>query len=188
MASSSSSSNNNESANQVDVNEWFEKGEWRDGIKLTPDESINREEFFVQYNKRKNLWDKAFEYLKTQDLKSLEEGKYELEGDGLFAVVSEYMTRSLDESKYEAHKKYADIQYLISGEEKMGLIGLDKTEVTIPYNEENDIVFVDAPDENLLMANDQLFFIFFPEDAHRPCMMIDEKTPIKKIVLKVRVD
>jgi len=188
MACSSTSSKKNEPANQTDVNEWFENGEWREGIELTPDGAINREEFYTQYHKRQNLWDRAFEYLITEDLNSLEVGKYDLIGDSLFAVVTEYETRTLEESGYEAHKKYADIQYLISGEEKMGVFGLNKAEVTIPYDETKDVVFLNAPDENLRMANDKVFFIFFPEDTHRPCMMLDEKGPVKKIVFKVRVD
>ncbi|MFC2116785.1 YhcH/YjgK/YiaL family protein [Bacteroidota bacterium] len=188
MACSSNSSKKNEPANQMDINEWFENGEWREGLEITPDESINKAEFFAQYCKRKELWDKAFEYLKTADLDSLQVGKIELKGDSLFAVVTEYLTRDDEESSYEAHQKYADIQYLISGEEKMGVAGLDKSTITVPYDESNDIVFLNAPDDNLRMANDKLFFVFFPDDAHRPCMKIDEKSPVKKIVLKVRVD
>ena len=68
---------------------------------------------------------KAFDYIRSTDLKNLQQGKYEIEGKNIFAMISEYQTKPESEGKLEAHKKYIDVQYVISGEERMGYAPLD---------------------------------------------------------------
>lgn len=58
----------------------------------------------------------AFAFL--AEAPDLEPGRYELE-NGLFATVSEGETRPISEVKLESHKKYIDLQYCISGGERM---------------------------------------------------------------------
>ena len=41
------------------------------------------------------------------------------------AIVSEYETKEQNELGYEAHREYIDIQYLISGEEKICCVPLE---------------------------------------------------------------
>jgi YhcH/YjgK/YiaL family protein len=89
---------------------------------------------------------------------------------------------------FEAHKKYADIQVLISGEEKIGVLPLDATTVTVPYDEEKDIMFLTAEGENYRDAMPGKFFLFFPEDAHRPTVKKTENSQVRKIVVKVRIN
>ena len=98
------------------------------------------------------------------------------------------MTKDEENTRFEAHRKYADIQYLISGQEKIGISPLEKSTVTIPYNEEKDICFLHSDVKNYRLANSEKFFIFFPDDAHRPGMKAGEKEWVKKIVIKVKVE
>ena len=51
----------------------------------------------------------------------LEIGKYMIDGDRVYANVQQYVTKSYDEAKYEAHDHYIDVQCIVSGEEAIYL-------------------------------------------------------------------
>jgi YhcH/YjgK/YiaL family protein len=171
------------------LNKWFEKGEWLNGWKVTPDVSINRKAFAVSYYQHKERWDKAFKFLKESDLQNMELKKYEIEGTELFAPISEYMSKNEETARYEAHKKYIDIQYVVSGKELIGIAPASQVkEVLEPYNEEKDIMFVTVNQINNFEALPDRFFIFFPDDIHRPGLKDGENSPVRKAVVKVKVD
>jgi YhcH/YjgK/YiaL family protein len=171
------------------INKWFEKGEWLNGWKVTPDVSINRKAFAVSYFQHKERWDKAFKFLKESDLQNMELKKYEIEGTELFAPISEYMSKNEETARYEAHKKYIDIQYVVSGKELIGIAPSSQVkEVLEPYNEEKDIMFMTVNQINNFEALPDRFFIFFPDDIHRPGLKDGENSPVRKAVVKVKVD
>lgn len=173
---------------EKELTEWSNNGEWKHGWDARLDESVNQKEFARLYFQNQERWDKAFKFLSEQNLAGLEKGRYELEGADLFVNVDEYVTRNEEDVLFEAHKKYADIQVLISGEEKIGVLPLDETTVNIPYDEEKDIMFLTAEDENYRSAEPGKFFLFFPEDAHRPTVKAAENIPVRKVVVKVRIN
>lgn len=154
---------------------------------INPDRSINVIEFNRQYLLNPERWDRAFSFLREADLTGLEKGRYELEGSDLFASVDEYVTKDEPDTRLEAHRKYADIQYIISGDEIMGIVPLGKTSETASYNAEKDVVFLESEKEKLLHATPGRYFIFFPEDAHRPGIKVVGQEPVKKVVIKVRI-
>jgi len=171
------------------IDKWFEKGEWLNGWEAEPDQSINRKAFAVSYYKNRERWDKAFSFLKTSDLQSLELKRYDIDGNNLYAPVSEYMTKNEEDARYEAHRKYIDIQYIISGKELMGVAPISKKKETLePYDSEKDIEFLTVTGGENHLALPGRFFIFFPEDAHRPGLKDGENSPVRKIVVKVKVD
>lgn len=170
------------------LKEWFSKGEWKQGWDARPDESVNRKEFARLYFQNPERWNKAFQFLSGQNPADLEIGRYELEGADLFVNVDEYVTRNEENVLFEAHKKYADIQVLVSGEEKIGVLPLAETTVKIPYDEEKDIMFLTAEGENYRNAAPGTFFLFFPDDAHRPTVKVTENIQVRKIVVKVRIN
>lgn len=131
-------------------------------------------------------FEKAFRFLKREDLESLTVGKYEIDGEEVFAMVQEYETKDLENAKYEAHKKYIDIQYMLAGSENMGYSSIDKLEITSPYSEQNDFMLLEG-EVNLIVLNSKDFFVLYPEDAHMPGVFIKEKNKVKKVVVKVRV-
>lgn len=177
----------NLSSKQID--EWFEKKEWLNGLNIIPDGSINRKEFAISYFKNKDRWDKAFAFLKNTDLPKLEVKRYDIDGDNLYASVMEYVTKNEEDAKYEAHRKYIDIQYVISGAEVMGVAPLSALkEVTEPYDGSKDVGFMTVNDAKLYNATPDRFFIFFPSDIHRPGVKVNQNSQVKKIVVKVRVD
>ncbi|MDP4210863.1 MAG: YhcH/YjgK/YiaL family protein [Bacteroidota bacterium] len=129
---------------------------------------------------------KGLEYLKNTDFSKVEAGKYEIDGKNVFASVSEYDSKQPDAAKWEAHENYADIQFLVSGKEKMGYAPLETTTVKEAYNAEKDIVILNASGD-YVTATPGTFIIFFPKDAHAPCIAIGKSAPVKKVVIKVKV-
>ena len=128
---------------------------------------------------------KSFEYIRTTDLKNLPAGRYPIDGENIFALVSEYQTKSESEGKLEAHKKYIDVQYVISGEELMGYAPLGNQQILETYKEENDIEFYTG-DKSFTKVSEGMFAIFFPEDVHMPGISTGKISDVKKLVIKVR--
>lgn len=139
----------------------------------------------AQYPER---WKAAFEYLKNTDLNKLSPGEHEIIGREVYAIVSEYAPKEEAECNFEAHRKYIDFQYLISGKERMGVTSLEKVVPIGAYDEEKDIIFFkpDAP-ADYETATPNLFYVFFPKDAHRPSIKDEDGINVKKIVIKIKM-
>jgi YhcH/YjgK/YiaL family protein len=165
---------------------WFEGREWLNGLQLTPHPTIDQQELKKQYEANTLLWNKAFRYLKEMNLAALKPGKYPIDGDNVFALVTEGSTRSADTAKWEDHQKYIDIHHVISGKENMGMAPVSSAMVIQPYDSVKDIGFYKAKG-NFYPSGAETFFIVFPKDAHLPGIKIDGYNgPVKKIVIKVR--
>ena len=175
--------------NSKQTDKWFEKGEWLGGWQVKPDASINRREFAISYFRHKERWDKAFAFLRNNDLTKLEVKRYDISGSDVYAPVSEYMTKNEEDARYESHVRYADIQYVISGKELIGIAPQSEMkEMLEPYNEANDIMFMTVKSVSNHNAAPDRFFIFFPDDLHRPGLRDGESSAVRKIVVKVRLD
>lgn len=171
------------------IDKWFEKGEWLNGWNIIPDGSINRKEFAVSYFKNKERWDKAFTFLKSYDLPKLEIKRHDIDGDNLYAPVTDYLTKNEEDAKFEAHQKYIDIQYVISGVEQMSVAPMAmKKDIITPYDPAKDIEFMTVNESKNYKATPERFFIFFPSDIHRPGVKVGENSQVRKIVVKVKVD
>jgi len=131
--------------------------------------------------------EKALEYISKTDLKNIKPGKYEIDGENIFALISEYKTKSEQEGMLEAHRKYLDVQYVISGEEMMGYVPLGRQQILEPYKEENDIIFFNG-EKSFTKVSSGMFVIFFPEDVHMPGISVNGKSSVKKLVIKVKVN
>jgi YhcH/YjgK/YiaL family protein len=125
--------------------------------------------------------------LKT-DLENLTLGKHLIQDENIFAICMEYETKDQSLAKNEAHKKYIDVQYMISGSEKMLVSGIAGLKITEEYDEENDVMFYENKCTCQCLATPKHFAIFFPEDAHTPSLNIEnESNSVKKVVIKVAV-
>jgi YhcH/YjgK/YiaL family protein len=128
----------------------------------------------------------GFEFLKTADLANLEAGKHEIDGKEVFALVSEYESKLHADCRPEAHRAYADIQYIVSGREAIGYASLNGQAVTTEFDPEKDIVFFFGETVQLILDSG-MFAVFFPQDIHRPSMQIDGPEKVKKVVVKVKL-
>jgi len=147
-------------------------------------DQLKNSEIYFPINEK---FKKAFDYLKSVDFTNTEPGKYEIEGEDIYAIVQQYDTKPLTSAKWEAHKKYIDIQYIVSGKEKMGYSHKSKMIITQEYNEEKDALYLKG-EGNFLTAETGYFAIFFPSDVHMPGIALNLSTPVKKVVVKVKTD
>jgi YhcH/YjgK/YiaL family protein len=164
---------------------WFTDRSWKHGWTPEPDPSINISSFYKKVQEHPLRWEAAFRFLSNAGIEDLEPGVYPVLGNEVYAMVSEYTTRPLAEARFEAHRKYADVQYLINGTELIGLGNTQDARVSEPYSEEKDVEFFHAMGGKLLHADSKVFFIFFPEDAHQPCIAPKDPSKVKKVVVKV---
>jgi biofilm protein TabA len=167
------------------VKKWFEQKEWLGGLQLQPHQTINEMEFARQYKVNKVYWDKAFTFLKEHDLQKLANGKYPIDGDSVFAIVTENPTKDYDSTQWESHRGYVDLHCVISGEEKIGVYAVAKLTVTRPYDASKDIANYSG-EGKIYTAVPGVFFLFFPSDGHRPGITNGDKKADKKIVIKIR--
>lgn len=132
---------------------------------------------------------KGLAFLQEHDFTKMEPGRYEIDGDDIYALVQSYNTRNLADCRPETHNKYLDIQYMAKGEEYLGWCVLaPNMEITDAYNAERDITFYKKlqPESNVLLS-DKIFAVLYPHDVHRPCCKTGESAPVLKVVVKIAV-
>ncbi|MDD3665852.1 MAG: YhcH/YjgK/YiaL family protein [Bacteroidales bacterium] len=127
---------------------------------------------------------KALIYVVQTDLAKLPPGQYTLDDSGLTAIISEYQTHEYMHDRWEAHRKFIDVQFLIKGAENMGYTFNPPKSTTIPYNEGKDIVFYNA-DGFQFPFTENCFAVFYPGELHQPGICNGNPLPVKKIVIKV---
>jgi len=171
------------------ADKWVKAGTWANGLKLKAHKSVNSIEFAEQYSKNKSAWDKAFDFLKNTDLDTLKPGKYILDGENVFVSVTEGPTKTFETSKWEAHHKYIDIQYVIKGKERMGIAPISTTLPLTEFDDKKDVGFYNSLTkiQDYYVAKPGTFFIFFPSDAHRPSIQVKGFNSDKKLVVKIKV-
>lgn len=189
------SCNNKKSDSPVDwseeeLSDWYSAGEWKHGFDAAPDESLNQREMAIRYHSNPELWEKAFSYLAEQNLEELDSGRHEIQGSDLFVMVSEYVPKNVDSVRFEAHRTYADIQYVASGQEQISIVPIDETVIVEAYDEDRDVMFLTAVESTDRIASPDKFFVLFPNDAHRPSVKVNQEdsTVVKKIVVKVKLN
>lgn len=129
----------------------------------------------------------AFDFLRREDLSTLKAGRYDIDGDNIFALVQEYDSKLLEQGKWETHQVYIDVQFMLEGEELFGVIPADRLTTTIPYNTEKDIEFLAGEGGNMLKFIKNDFLILYQHDAHMPSVAVNEiSKKVRKIIIKVR--
>jgi len=146
---------------------------------------IDKIENLRLYEKLSPLFIKAFNYLEETDFNQLVSGKHLIDGDNVFALLQEYETKNAVDCMLEGHQKYIDIQYVLSGEEIMGIASYTNQKVLKPYHADNDIAFYDGEYSAVKVAKGN-FTIFFPGDLHMPCLKVNVPAMVRKVVVKIR--
>ncbi len=134
---------------------------------------------------------KVLDWLKTTDIKKLELGRHDIDGDNIFALVQDVTTKKMADTRPEAHKKYLDVQFVVDGQEKMGSVPDYGIEKVVEAHDDKDLYFYasEISDEAFVLATSGSYVIFFPEDIHRPCCAVnDESSRVLKVVVKVAMD
>lgn len=134
------------------------------------------------------LFPKAFDYLSAFDPKT-EDGKYELQGQDLVAIVQRYQTAPSADKMWEAHRIYGDIQVVYQGIEFCGHTDQATLTVTNPYLAEKDVEKYAPPagPAALMTLGRGNFAVFYPRDGHQPGVQIAAAAEILKVVIKFRL-
>jgi YhcH/YjgK/YiaL family protein len=145
-------------------------------------------------------FDKAFRYVQdllragsdiNQRLKTLKAGesaKIEL-GEGVFVIEQAYLSKVRADGFFESHRKYIDVQILVSGEERMELVDISRIKAREPYNAERDFAgYEDCQDASVLKVYAGQIAVFFPNDVHMPSLRLGgESVLVHKSVVKIPV-
>lgn len=113
-----------------------------------------------------------------------ETGHYEID-DGIYANIDIYNTKQ--DCKFEAHKKYIDIQMLLEGSEELDYINIDGLIISEEYDKNRDVMFFKNPEKtpDTLQLEPFKFALIYPHEAHKPQMGNGQQ--VKKIVVKIAV-
>ena len=131
---------------------------------------------------------KAIAWLAAYD-SSTADGRYEIDGPALVAIVQRYETAPAHAKKWETHRLHGDVQFLVSGSEVIGYAHRDALMVRTPYGPEKDAEFYEPPAAALsrLHLSAGSFVIFFPQDGHQPGVMAEFPEEVRKVVIKFRL-
>ena len=131
--------------------------------------------------------EKALAYVRENGA-SLADGKVYLDGDKLYVSIQSYKTKNWEDCKYEAHRRYIDIQYIISGSEIITVTDKEGLTERAPYSDEKDVVFFQDDKKGtdfVLNAGD--YVVVFPDDVHKPTVRAGESSDVKKAVVKILI-
>jgi YhcH/YjgK/YiaL family protein len=127
----------------------------------------------------------AFAFLRRNDLAALPAGTHELDGRRLYALVQDYQSKRPEDGKWEVHRKYIDLQFVLSGRERFGYAQAGRM-AQDPYDDAKDIAFLKGEGTFLdLHAGD--FVVVWPGEAHMPGMAAGAQAAVRKIVVKIAV-
>ena len=145
---------------------------------------IDRIENRARYHKLGPGIGAALEYLAQTDFAGLAPGRYDIDGDSVYALVQHYETRPREKGLWEAHRRYIDVQYVAAGIETMGYAPLDSMAVSQAYAPEKDCVLFSG-NGDFMTVRAGTFVVFFPQDVHMPCLVKVTPGPVRKVVVKV---
>ena len=153
---------------------------------------LDRLEESVHYAPLGKRFAAGFAYLRGTDLVGLADGRYEIDGKNVVAIVQTYLPKSYAEGRWEAHRDHADIQFIASGAEQMGVTPMNVVTVETPYDPKNDVEFYrSGVPGKFFEVNAGEFAVFYPHDVHMPSLELagDRAKPqsVKKVVIKVRL-
>jgi YhcH/YjgK/YiaL family protein len=130
--------------------------------------------------------ERAFQYLQQTDLQTIEVGKYEIDGKNLFALVQQYSTKPKAQGKWEAHRRYIDVQYIVQGREQIAYAHLSRL-TQGEYDAVKDFLPLSGEGDYLTLSSGD-FMLLYPEDGHKPGLALADPSVVKKVVVKVAVE
>lgn len=134
---------------------------------------------------------RAFDYLLETDHAKIADGKHLVDGERVFAIYQAYVPKPVAQGRWESHKRYADIQVMLSGSERMGFIDLDRVPYESPFDATKDLGFhmgkLSIGQSVTVLPGE--FAVFYPHDAHMPSLALDDSPAltVRKVVMKVEV-
>jgi biofilm protein TabA len=133
---------------------------------------------------------KAVDFLRRPDLAALPDGRMDIDGDRVYALPQRYETAIQDPPRFEYHRRYIDIQYVVRGAEVIGWAPADRMQVSEDYDAAKDIAFgtVPAGETTQVRLHAGQLAVLYPSDGHAPRLAAGAPSPVIKIVVKVAVE
>jgi biofilm protein TabA len=129
---------------------------------------------------------KAFTVLGDASFLNQPDGRYEIDRDRIYALVQRYTTRPPEKCNLEAHRRYIDIQLIVTGEELIRVAPAQELELRQQYEAGNDkALYHPGGRMSSVRLAARSFAVFFPHDAHMPCMQADGPAEVHKVVIKL---
>ena len=128
--------------------------------------------------------ERAFRYLAATDLYALAPGRYAIDGERMFVIVEQYQTKPREQGRWEAPRRYIDVQVILAGVEVMGYAPVEDLQVTEAYDAARDIKWFSGSGDWLTVPSGA-FVVFFPEDGHMPGLATDAPATVRKVVVKI---
>ena len=129
----------------------------------------------------------ALEYAARTDFRKLADGRHEVRGDEIYALVQRYQTKCGPEGKWEAHRRYIDLQYVVDGQECFGVASADQMTVTDEGDIESDCLFLEGQGQFVTLSAGS-FLVLMPNEPHMPGIAIETPQPVIKVVVKILAD
>lgn len=131
----------------------------------------------------------AIEFLRRKDLLDLPDGNVPIDGKRVFAILQRYRTAHLDPPKFEYHRKYIDVQYVLTGEEVIGWVPAAEMTASFDYNADQDVCFglVEPGKWSSVRLKAGQLAVLWPEDGHAPRLAAGAPLLVRKIVVKIAV-
>lgn len=129
---------------------------------------------------------KGLKLLAETDFSQMEDKRYEVDGEDLFFFLQTYENK-LENPTPESHKKYIDIQCILSGVEAMDVAPLEEMTGIAEARPEGDIWLHHGPAPSRVILTPGKFAVLFPGDAHAPGIAVGAPMTCRKAVVKVKV-
>ncbi len=132
---------------------------------------------------------KAFAFLSKPGLLDLPDGRVDLDGDRVYALIQRYATMPAGAPKFEYHRKYIDVQFIVAGSEIIGWAPRENMSVTDDYDTGKDVCFGTVAEGawTPVHLGAGKLAVLWPEDAHAPKLAAGSPSTVVKIVVKVAV-
>jgi biofilm protein TabA len=130
--------------------------------------------------------EQVFTWLETHDLASLENGKYTIDDDIVYAIVANMVPRNQLDGQFEAHRQYIDLHYVVSTSETIAYAPISQLESSKAYDQANDCEMLHGKGQKFVIEAGQ-FWIAFPSDGHWPALQTDHQEEILKVIVKIKI-
>lgn len=127
----------------------------------------------------------AFDYIARTNFAAMAPGKHLIDGENMYVSLVEYETKRPEDCRWEAHRRYIDVQVMVKGSERIGVGNVDTFKVE-PYDPALDVYWMDGDGDFLTFA-EGTFMIFWPQDAHLPGLRLQEPAKVLKAVVKIAI-
>jgi YhcH/YjgK/YiaL family protein len=128
----------------------------------------------------------ALKYVESTDFTAIPDGRYDVDGDNIYALVQRYPSKPLSAGRWEAHRKHIDLQVVFAGVEQIGYVSIDQLTAE-PYDDERDLTWLSGDAGQWITVPAGHFMLLWPGDAHMPQIQAGGATDVLKVVVKIRL-